>query len=127
MLEHPRIQKPPMRLGIVVGIFFTVNPGGWDWSAIWARVADFARNRIAASASAVQEGDVIFGITTPTYGTHLIAVFNTWIPPNLRTWRNEELYPVILTADLGRRYRADRSLPIGFYINGIITVGDEWR
>lgn len=83
---------------MLVRICFVIPPKT-TWSTVWARVEAFASNCLATSGTAIQEGEVICGILTPSFGKHLTAVFNTWIPSTVATWRTEGIGPPVMNSN----------------------------
>ena len=113
MLKHPIIPTRPHAFGHSRGNLMR-RTSGKELARDMGPSRGYGGNCIDNSAAAIKEGEEISGIPTPTYATHLTAVFNTWIPSRRRTWRNEGIGPVIMATDLGRQYRADHSSPSGF-------------
>ena len=56
---------------------------------MWVRIQAHSSNLLAAIPTPVEEGMIVTGIVTATYGTHLTATLNTWRPSKLKHWQNE--------------------------------------
>ena len=78
----------PAAMQVVVRIHY-IRTGEDQYSHMWARVPAHASNILAVPHTVVEEGEIISGITTPTFGDHLAAVFNTWRVVDLRKWHDE--------------------------------------
>ena len=64
-------------------------------SRMWARAEAFATNCLNLRGAVIQEGEVVNGILTPSFGQHLTAVFNTWTPSTLAKWKKESIGPKV--------------------------------
>ena len=66
-----------------------LRPVKEDYSHTWVRIPAHSSNILAVTPTCVEEGNVVTGIVTATYGTHLAAPFNTWQNYSLMDWKNE--------------------------------------
>ena len=82
----------PFRFDVLVRINFQL-PSEREWSCVWARAEAFASNCINLRGAEIQEGEIIEGVLTATYGTHLSAVFNTWKTSDLAKWKSDSIGP----------------------------------
>ena len=114
--------ETPLRFDILVRICYTLPPEE-RMSCMWARAEAFASNCLNLRGAIMQEGEVITGILTPSYGKHLTAVFNTWRPSTLTHWKKESIGPKILASNTneGKNHKTPTSERIFLKTNKIIS------
>ena len=56
-------------------------------SWFWARAAAFTSNYRTAEPTSRALGDIVQGITTPTFGAHMAAQLETWRKSDPEEWR----------------------------------------
>ena len=88
----------PLRCDILVRLAYVSHPEE-EWICALGRAEAFPTNFANTSETEIQEGEVVTGIPTATYGNRLAAVFNTWVPATLDALRQESVGRTVLATN----------------------------